>query len=119
MKFLIVFVLAAGLLTLVWKRLIHVDMSFLLFLALIGLGAASLSERFIELTAAVFGIVYAPLAVILLAMFILLCLVVLLVVFLTRINQRHIEVLRRIAILELAEAERGRQGAGVPSSPSE
>lgn len=109
MKELAFFILAGGLYLLVRRRLLHIDLSFFLLLALLLLSAASLSQSFILFAADIFGIVYEPLVIILIALFIVLCLVTLLSSYLTRLQQRHIAMVRRLAAMELAQQETGRQ----------
>ncbi len=107
MKTATALILAFGLFTLVRRRIVHVDLSFFLFLALVVLSAASISDSFIEVAAGLFGVAYAPLVVIMLALFILLCLVTLLAAYLTRLRNRQANLIRRMAALESAlNAER-------------
>ena len=69
MKFVAVLVLAIGLFLLAKRRLIQIDMSFFLYVALVALAIGSLSPVFIDVVAGIFGIIYQPLAVILIALF--------------------------------------------------
>lgn len=119
MKYAVVLALAASLFYLIWKRLMHIDLSFIFFAALIALSIASFSEGFINLTAGLFGIAYSPLSVILIALFILLCLITLLVVFVTGLSQRHVKVVRCLAMLELARLEKGLDRPAGPVIPEE
>lgn len=109
MKILTVIILAMGLIFLVWKRLMHVDLSFIFFVALIFLGIASLSENFISFTAGIFGIVYEPLVIILITIFLLLCIIIILVIFVTKLNKRHTELVRRVAVIELSETVKNKE----------
>ena len=108
MKFVAVLVLAAGLFLLAKRRLIQIDMSFFLYVALVALAIGSLSPTFIDVVAHIFGIIYQPLAVILLALFILLCMVTLVAIYITRLGQRHSTLVRRFAAIELADEEHRR-----------
>jgi predicted membrane protein len=101
MKALSVILVALAILFLVRRRLLQVDLSFPLFLALIALGLASTSETFIERVASWFGVVYEPLVVILIALAILLALVIVLAVAHSRLRQRQIMIVRHIAAVEL------------------
>lgn len=117
MKALAFIILAAGLYLLVRRRLLHIDLSFFLLLALLLLSAASLSQGFILFAADIFGIVYEPLVVILIALFLILCLVILLSSYLTRLQQRHVGMVRRMMAMELAEQERALAAARGPDAP--
>lgn len=106
MKIFVTILLAAGLLYLVRRRLLHIDLSFFLLLAILLLSVASLSQSFILLAASVLEIVYEPLAIVLLALFVLLCLVTLLSVYMSSAEQRDLALVRRVAALELAAQDR-------------
>ena len=114
MKFVAVLVLAIGLFILAKRRLIQIDMSFFLYVALVVLAVGSLSPAFVAVVAHIFGIIFEPLAVILIALFILLCMVTLVTIYVTRLGQRHTTLVRRFAAIELAEEERRRTAAGNP-----
>jgi hypothetical protein len=113
MKIVVALALASGLFWLVKRKLIHIDLSFLFFGALLLLSVASISDSFIDALAWAFDIVYAPLAVVLFTIFILLCMITLLLVYVTRLGQRHVELLRRLALLEMALAK-GREPGHEP-----
>jgi len=105
MKLFIVVMLAAALLFLVRRKYLQVDLSFPLFGALVVLGFASMSENFIDWTAASLGILDAPRAVILIAITILLGIVLALSIALSRLRYQQLMMLRHIAMKELAGQE--------------
>jgi hypothetical protein len=98
---LIVVGLAAVLLLLVRRGLIHVDLSFPWFVAIIVLGVLSTSEGFIHSAAAALGIVYPPIAIVFLTIFIVLGLITSLLIIITRLRCRQIQIVRRIIGEEL------------------
>lgn len=105
MKLLVVLALAGLLLVLVRKNILQVDLSFPLFAALVVLGLASMSERFIEWVAARLDILDAPRAIILIAIAILLGIVAFLTVAISRLRYRQIMLLRFLAQRELDAQE--------------
>lgn len=82
---------------LIRKRLLNIDLSFPWFASLVVLTFASTSPTFIQSTAKLFGIVYAPLIIILLALFILLGLITVLGVYITELRRRQILIIRKLA----------------------
>ena len=109
MKLLIVVILALVLLLLVRRRLLQVDLSFPLFLSLIILGFASMSDTFIHGTAALLGIIYPPIGIIFMAIAILLGLITILAVAYSRLRHQQLMLLRHIADYELARQESERR----------
>ncbi len=101
MQALVITLMALGLLMLVWRKLIHIDFSFFLFIALIILGFASLNENFVTNIANLFGIKYEPIAIIFLTIFLLLCMIIMLVIFITKLNIKHTALVKKVAELEL------------------
>lgn len=101
----IIAALAIGLLLLVRRGLIHVDLSFPWFAAIIVLGFASTNESFVEWAADQVGILYAPIAIIFLVIFIILVLITILLMSLTRLRYRQIQIIRYLASFELARQE--------------
>ena len=101
MNYLFPIVFGLGLIFLVQRRLLHVDLSFFLFLALAGLSIASFNGSFIAATAQILGIIYPPIAIILLVLLVFLCLLIFFAVYLTRLRERSIRLARRLASLEL------------------
>jgi len=118
MKTVVAIALAAGLFVLIRRRIIHVDLSFFLFLALIALSVASISEAFIQLTGDFFGIVYSPIIVILIALFIVVCLVVLIAAYVTRLGQRQSHLVRQLAAIEGELEVRRVENLGASSATS-
>jgi len=105
MKLVVVILLATALLFLVRRRYLQVDLSFPLFGALVILGFASMSEGFIDWSAASLGILDAPRVVILIAITILLGIVLALSIALSRLRYQQLMMLRHIAQRELAVQE--------------
>jgi hypothetical protein len=101
MKVVAVIILALLLLYLVRKNWLQVDLSFPLFAAITLLGLASTSEAFIDWLAESIGIIYKPLAVILIAIFILLALVTALAIAVSRLRHKQIMLVRHMASIEL------------------
>ena len=106
--------LAVGLVLLVRRGLIHVDLSFPWFAAIIFLGFASTDESFVEWAAAQVGILYPPIAVIFLVIFIVLALITILLISLTRLRYRQIQIIRYLAASELARQENRPLGTPIP-----
>ena len=102
MQILVIFVLGIILIFLVWKRLIHVDISFSFFIVIIFLTIASVSETFINFLAFIFGIVYEPIAVILSLIIFIFCIILLLAVFITRLSSKHSQLVRKVAQIEIS-----------------
>lgn len=107
-KILATLVLGAGLIYLVRRRLLHVDLSFFILAALFLLSAASISNQFIDATARFLGIIFPPLAIILIALFLILCLVILLAIYLTRLRARQVSLIRYLARIEIHQQFRER-----------
>ncbi len=105
MKLVVVVALALALLTLVRRHLLQVDLSFPLFLSLILLGFASMSDTFIHWSAASLGIVSPPVAIIFMAITILLGLVTLLAIAYSQLRHRQLMLLRYLAEIELQRQE--------------
>ena len=104
-KLVIIVSLAVGLFLLVRRRLIHVDLAFPWFLAIIILGLASTQESFVNWVGAQLGILYAPIAIIFIVIFIILGLITVLLMSLTRLRHRQIQIVRHLAAVELAQQE--------------
>ena len=105
MKALVAIAFAVVLILMVRRRLLQVDMSFPLFLALVVLALASTNERFINGIAGFFGIVYEPLAVILFALFIVVALVTVVVIGLSHLRDRQRNIVRRLVARDLSQQE--------------
>jgi len=97
----IVISLAVILFFLVRRGLVNVDLSFPWFLSLLLFGVLSTSEGFVERTASFLGIVYSPIATVLVTIFIVLGLVTALLITVTRLRHRQILMVREIARLDL------------------
>jgi hypothetical protein len=105
MKLMIVIALALALLMLIRRNLLQVDLSFPLFISLIFLGFASMSDRFIHWSAEVLGIVSPPVAIIFMAIAILLGLVTVLAIAYSQLRYRQLMLLRYLAEVELQGQE--------------
>ena len=108
MKLAVVILLALLVFGLVKCRLLQVDLSFPWFAALVVLGFASMNDSFINWAAATLGIVYAPIAIILIVLFILWGLVTVLAIGFSRLHQRQLMIVRHLAQIELDSQERAR-----------
>ncbi|PPR79533.1 MAG: hypothetical protein CFH01_00364 [Alphaproteobacteria bacterium MarineAlpha2_Bin1] len=103
MQTLVIIFLSIGFFILLWKKLIHIDISFFLFLALIFLGFFSLNDTFVSFIADLFSIKYEPIAIVFLTIFILLCINITLLIFITKINLKHIALVKKVAAIELEQ----------------
>ncbi len=108
MQTLIIIFLLVSLLLLLWKKLIHIDISFFFFLALIFLGFISLNEKFVSFIANIFAIKYEPIAIVFLTIFLLLCLITMLLILITKLNNKHIELVKKVAKIELEKQEKNK-----------
>jgi len=107
-KLAIIIALALALLVLVRRRLIYVDLTFPWFLALVVLGFASIFEEFVTTVAVVVGIYFEPLSVVFISMFLLLAIITTVLISLTALRRRQIDLVRHLAASELAAQERDR-----------
>jgi hypothetical protein len=98
----IIIILTACLIVLVRRRLIQADLSMPWFLALIVFGFLSTNDLFVEWMAATLGILYPPLAVLYVTITILLGMITVLLISFTRLRQRQMSIVRRLAEVELA-----------------
>ncbi len=105
MKIAIVLVLAVMMLLLVRKNLLQVDITFPLFVGLVVLGFASMSDSFIHWSAAKLGIIHPPIAVILMAIAILLAIITSLAIAYSRLCIRQHMLVRYLAQHELDRQE--------------
>lgn len=111
MKLVVVIALAGILLILVRRNVLQVDLSFPLFVALIVLGFASMSEQFIDWVAARLDILDAPRAIILIAITILLGIVAFLTSAISRLRHRQLMLVRFLAQAVLDAQERANSDA--------
>ena len=109
MKLIVVLVMGLCLLFLVRRNLLQVDMTFPLFLGIVILGFASMSDTFIHSVAASLGIVVAPFAIVLIAITLLLALVTLLALAYSHLRRRQIMLVRYLARLQLDGQEAARK----------
>ena len=105
MKLVIIVALALALISLIRRNLLQVDLSFPLFVSLILLGFASMSDSFIHWSADLLGIIYPPVAIIFMAIAILLGLVTVLAIAFSQLHHRQLMLLRHLAEIELREQE--------------
>ncbi|MCG8690145.1 MAG: DUF2304 domain-containing protein [Minwuiales bacterium] len=101
MKLVVVFILIFLLFVLVKKRHLQVDLSFPWLFALVLLGALSMHDGFILWIAGILDISYQPIAIILIAMFLLLALTTVLAIAVSKLRHRQIMMMRQIAQMEL------------------
>ncbi len=112
MHVLIILALALILLALVWRGAIHVDASFPWLLAILVLGFLSTSEAFVAWVAARLGILYPPIAIVLLTIFVILALITALLIGYSQLRQRQLQIIRYLVAKDLAEQERRLRGVG-------
>jgi len=119
-KLAIILFLALALVMLVRRGLIQVDMSFPWFVAIVVLGLLSTQQAFVGWVGARLGILYPPIAIVFITIFILLGLVTALLVALTRLRRRQIQIVRYLAALELDRqdpAGPGEQSGSTAAAP--
>ncbi|MBT4711436.1 MAG: DUF2304 family protein [Alphaproteobacteria bacterium] len=98
--------LTLTLFVLVRRGLIHVDMSFPWLVAILVLGFLSTNERFVNWTAAQLGIIYEPIAIVFLTIFVLLGLLTMLLIGYSSLRRRQIQMMRHMVAQDLAMQER-------------
>ena len=101
----IILALAIVLVQLVRVRLIQVDLFFPWFIALVLLGIASTQLTFVNWLGAQLGILYPPIAVLFLVIFLLVGVIVTLTISVTRLRERQAAIIRKIAEAELDKQE--------------
>tara|TARA_B100000686_G_C16370640_1_gene752376 strand:- start:438 stop:767 length:330 start_codon:yes stop_codon:yes gene_type:complete len=106
MQTLVIIFMTLSLFFLLWKKIIQIDISFFLFLALITLGIASLNDRFVTYIANVFNIKYEPIAIVFLSIFLLLCMIIMLVIAVSKLNAKHKALVIKVAELELGNLKK-------------
>jgi hypothetical protein len=104
-KLAIIIFLVVCLIFLVRRGLIQTDLSMPWFLALILLGFLSTNDSFVDWIGGILGILYAPVAVIFITITILLGLITVLLIAFTRLRQRQMSIVRRLAELELSRQD--------------
>jgi hypothetical protein len=109
--FLIVGALALALAMLVRAKLIQVDLFFPWFAAVLILGFASTRPGFVDWLALRLGILYPPIAVVFLVIFLLVGVVITLTISVTRLRARQAAMAQHMAALELDLQERIRGSA--------
>ena len=102
---LIISGLAVILLIVVRKGLIHVDLSMPWLISLVAFGFLSTNNSFVAWISQKLGIIYAPIAIVFVTIAFLLGLITVLLIAVTRLRQRQIQIVRRLALLELARLE--------------
>lgn len=93
---------------LIRKRWLNIDLSFPWFVSLIVLALASTSEIFIQSAASLFGIIYSPLVIILITLFIFLGIITVLGIYITELRRRQILIVRKLAKQDLHSQVTGR-----------
>jgi hypothetical protein len=104
-ELIIIMFLSASLILLVRHGLIQADLSMPWFIALIVLGFSSTNDSFVNWVGAKLGILYPPIAVVFITITIVLGLITVLLMAFTRLRQRQMNIVRRLAELELAHQE--------------
>lgn len=97
----IILMLLIFLIFLVKLRLVQVDLFFPWFISLIVLGLVSTKPEFVNWLGSKLGILYAPIAVLFLVIFLLIGIIVTLTISVTRLRSRQVSIIRKIAALEL------------------
>ena len=97
--------LAVALLLLVRRGLIHVDMSLPWLAAILLLGLLSTRREFVEWLASKLGILYPPIAVVFLTIFVIFGLITVLLIGYTRLRHRQIQIVRSLSAMLLALQE--------------
>ncbi|MBM3516703.1 MAG: DUF2304 domain-containing protein [Alphaproteobacteria bacterium] len=115
-KLAIAVTLAVALILLVRRGLIQVDMSFPWLLAIVALGILSTQPAFVEWAAVQIDIVYAPIAIVFATIFILLGFATTLLIGYTRLRQRQLDIVRRLAALELERQETALRSHAPPAA---
>jgi hypothetical protein len=87
------------------RGLIHVDYSMPWLFALVAFGFLSTNDSFVDWAGKILGVTYAPIAIVFIAMSILLGLIIVLLMAVTRLQQRQMQIIRQFAITELAGQE--------------
>ena len=104
-----ILLLALCLFSFVRRGLIQVDMSFPWLVAIILLGFSSTSEKFVALVAEWLGILYPPIAIVFLTIFVIFALITILLMGFTRIRDRQIRIIRHLAAIDLVRQEQANQ----------
>lgn len=115
---LIVASLAAALMALVRAKLIQVDLFFPWFVAVVVLGFASTSPGFVNWLGSRLGILYPPIAIVFLVIFLLVGILVTQTISLTRLRARQAAMVQHLAALELGLQE-DRAGGGLDNPKKE
>jgi len=116
-EMLIVVSLAALLLFVVQKGIIQVDLSMPWLFALVAFGFLSTNDSFVNWVGKKLDILYPPIAIVFITIAILLGLITVLLMAVTHLRQRQMQILRRLAILELTRKEDLARGQLVGLSP--
>lgn len=103
---LIVASLAVGLLVLVQRKLVQIDLFFPWFVALAVLAVASVNPGFVDWLGERLGILYPPIAVIFLVFFLQFGIIISLTVSVTRLRERIAELAKDQALRQLTEQEK-------------
>ncbi len=112
---LIIGALAVALAVLVRAKLIQVDLFFPWFTGVLILGFASTNPGFVNWLGPQLGILYPPIAVVFLVIFLLIGILMTVTISLTRLRARQAEMAQHLARLELDLQEH--YGAGAESRP--
>jgi len=103
LKIVLTLIFLSLLIILVRRKYLNIDLSFPWFVSLIVLALASTSKTFIQGTASLLGIKYAPLVIVLMVLFILLALITVLGIYITELRRRQILIVRKLAVADLQQ----------------
>lgn len=101
----IVIALSTFLIILVRARLVQIDLFFPWFVSLVILGLLSTQPMFVNWIGEKLGILYPPIAVLFLVIFLLIGIVVTLTISVTRLRERQASLARHLAEIELSQQE--------------
>lgn len=99
--------LASILVILIRRKLLHVDLSFPWFIAIVALAFVGSNEALVTQIADALDIAYAPMAIVFLTFLFVLSLIVTALIGLTRLRHRQLKTIRHVAAMELDLQERG------------
>ena len=113
MKLFVVVILSLTVLFLIRSGKLNNDLALPWFIALVLLALASSSDFFILWVADILDIVYAPLAIVLIVLFIIFGLIIFLTIVCSQLRHRQFSMMRQLARLELDKQEKEEKQNGV------
>ena len=106
MHIAIVTLMAVMLFLLMRKRLIQIELIFPWFVVIVILAILSLNPTFVDWLGAQLNILYPPIAVVFIVIFLVLALIIVISIGLTRIHKRQVLIVRQMAAAALEAQER-------------